>query len=53
MSQYQQTVIDGKTVWLPVHQEAQPKPSDAKRKQVKQYTAKRTGKRYGERKTWW
>lgn len=53
MSAYTATVIDGKTLWLPAQQEAQPVPPVTQVKRGKRYAVKRVGKRYGERKTWW
>jgi hypothetical protein len=53
MSQYEAVTIDGKTVWLPKQQEAQPAPRKALVKPSKRYAVQRVGKRYGERKTWW
>lgn len=52
MSNFEKTEINGKIVWLPVQQEAQPLPMPATVK-PKGYQAKRMGKQYGERKTWW
>jgi hypothetical protein len=53
MSAYTAVVIDGKTIWEPVQQEAQPKPPIAQVKRGKRYAVKRVGKQYGERRTWW
>jgi len=53
VSEYDAVTINGKTVWLPKQQEAQPLPQKAQVKPAKQYKVQRLGKQYGERKTWW
>lgn len=52
MTAYEAITIDGKTVFVPVAQQAQPLPQKALPKPKAPYP-KRIGKKYGERKTWW
>jgi hypothetical protein len=52
MTAYVKQEINNKTVWLPQQQAAQPVPPKAPARPKAPY-AKRIGKKYGERKTWW
>ncbi len=52
MSNFEKAEINGKTVWLPVQQEAMPLPPKATPKPKAPY-AKHVGRRLGERKRWY
>ena len=53
MSNYEKHIQeDGKTIWLPISQTAQPRPKQAMNPK-KQIATKRIGKKFGERKNWW
>lgn len=52
MSAYEPIIINGKTVFVPKEQAAQPVPLKALVKGKAAY-AKRIGKKYLERKNWW
>ncbi|WP_421423466.1 hypothetical protein [Agrobacterium rosae] len=53
MSNFEKVEINGKTVWLPKQQEPQPLPLKAPVRPKPQYSPKRVGRQYGERKNWW
>lgn len=53
MTAYQKLEINGKTLFIPIEQEPQPVVPNKPLVKKQPYAPKRTGKQYGERKTWW
>lgn len=53
MGKYEKVEVDGKTLWVPMQQEALPLPPKPQTRPTQPYPVKRVGRRLGERKTWY